>query len=80
MAEYEKLYAAAEADPDAYWGGIAEKFHWFKKWDSVLEWNSPYAKWFKGGKTNICYNALDVHVNSWRKNKAAIIWEGEECE
>jgi acetyl-CoA synthetase len=78
MEEYEKLYAAAEADPDAYWGGIAEQFHWFKKWDSVLEWNTPYAKWFNGGKTNICYNALDVHVNSWRKNKAAIIWEGEE--
>ena len=78
MEQYEKLYASADADPEAYWGGIADQFHWFKKYDSVLEWNTPYAKWFNGGKTNICYNALDVHVNSWRKNKAAIIWEGEE--
>ena len=80
MEEYERLYAAADADPVSYWGEIAEQFHWFKKWDTVLEWNNPYAKWFNGGKTNICYNALDVHVKSWRKNKAAIIWEGEEGE
>ena len=50
MEEYEKLYALAEADPEAYWGGIAEQFHWFKKWDTILEWNSPYAKWFNGGE------------------------------
>jgi acetyl-CoA synthetase len=80
MEEYEKLYSDAEKDPDAYWGGLAEEFHWFKKWDTVLEWNTPYAKWFQGGTTNICYNAVDVHANSWRKNKAAIIWEGEEGE
>ena len=78
MEQYEKLYADAAADPDKYWGDLAEQFHWFKKWDSVLEWNAPYAKWFNGGTTNIAYNCLDVHVNSWRKNKAAIMWEGEE--
>lgn len=78
MEEYEKLYAAAAEDPETYWAGLAEQFHWFKKWDSVLEWKTPYAKWFNGGKTNICYNAVDVHMNSWRKNKAAILWEGEE--
>ncbi len=80
MDEYEKLYAKAEKDPEKYWAGIAENFHWEKKWDKVLEWNTPYAKWFTGGTTNICYNAIDRHVNSWRKNKAAIIWEGEEGE
>jgi len=77
MKEYEELYAAAADNPEKYWAGIAENFHWFKKWDKVLEWKSPYAKWFVGGKTNICYNALDVHVKSWRKNKAAVMWEGE---
>jgi acetyl-CoA synthetase len=77
MEQYEKLYADATADPDNYWGNLAAQFHWFKPWDTVLEWNAPYAKWFNGGKTNISYNCLDVHVNSWRKNKAAIMWEGE---
>ncbi len=78
MDEYEKLYAEAEKDPEKYWGGIAENFHWEKKWKKVLNWKTPYAKWFDGGMTNICYNAVDRHVKSWRKNKAAIIWEGEE--
>jgi len=80
MEEYEALYKAAEADPESYWAGLAEEFHWFKKWDTVLEWETPYAKWFNGGTTNICYNAVDVHAQSWRRNKAAIIWEGEEGE
>ncbi|MCW8815360.1 MAG: AMP-binding protein, partial [Chlorobium sp.] len=80
MDEYDKLYAKAQKDPEKYWAGIAEEFHWEKKWDSVLEWKPPYAKWFSGGTTNICYNAVDRHVKSWRKNKAAIIWEGEEGE
>ncbi len=77
MAEYEKLYAFAEKNPEKYWAGVAENFHWFKKWRKVLEWKLPYAKWFVVGETNICYNALDRHLTTWRKNKAAIIWEGE---
>ena len=56
---------------------IAQELHWFKPWDEVLEWNVPFAKWFVGGKLNISYNCLDRHVATWRKNKAAIIWEGE---
>lgn len=80
MEEYEKLYNKAAKDPEKYWAGIAENFHWEKKWNKVLDWKSPYAKWFDGGTTNICYNAVDRHVNSWRKNKAAVIWEGEEGE
>jgi acetyl-CoA synthetase len=75
--EYEKLYAYAAKNPDTYWSGVASQFHWFKKWRKVLEWKEPHAKWFVGGKTNISYNALDVHLTTWRRNKAAIIWEGE---
>lgn len=78
--EYEKLYAEAEADPAAFWAKQAEELHWFKKWDTVLEWNEPFAKWFVGGKINISYNCLDRHLTTARKNKAAIIWEGEPGE
>jgi acetyl-CoA synthetase len=61
--EYEKLYAGAAADPQAFWAHIAEEnIHWFRKWDTVLEWNEPHAKWFVGGKTNISYNCLDRHL------------------
>lgn len=78
--EYEKLYAEAAADPEAFWAKQAEDLHWFKKWDTVLEWNSPHAKWFVGGKINISYNCLDRHLTTPRKNKAAMIWEGEPGE
>jgi acetyl-CoA synthetase len=78
--EYEKLYAEAAADPEAFWAKQAEALHWFKKWDKVLEWNEPFAKWFVGGKLNISYNCLDRHLETWRKNKAAFIWEGEPGE
>ena len=78
--EYEKLYAEAAADPESFWAKQAEELHWFKKWDTVLEWNEPFAKWFVGGKLNISYNCLDRHLDTWRKNKAAIIWEGEPGE
>ncbi len=75
--EYEKLYAEAAADPPAFWAKIAEEnIHWFKKWDTVLEWNEPHAKWFVGGTTNISYNCLDRHLET-RGDKIAIIWEGE---
>jgi acetyl-CoA synthetase len=77
MEEYERLYAEAEVDPESYWAKQAEALHWFQKWDTVLEWNLPFAKWFVGGTTNVAYNCLDRHLTSWRRNKAAIIWEGE---
>jgi acetyl-CoA synthetase len=78
--EYEKLYARAEADPENFWAEQADALHWFKRWDKVLEWNEPFAKWFVGGKLNVSYNCLDRHLSTWRKNKAAIIWEGETGE
>src|SRR5258706_5333457 len=80
FAEYEKLYDEAAADPEAFWSRQAEDLHWFRKWDTVLEWNEPFAKWFVGGKLNIAYNCLDRHLDTVRRNKAAIIWEGEPGE
>ena len=80
VEEYERLYAEAEADPEKFWARIASELHWFRAWDKVLDWQLPWAKWFVGGKTNISYNCLDRHVATWRRNKAAIIWEGEPGE
>ena len=67
----------AAADPEAFWAGFAGELTWFKKWDKVLEWNPPHAQWFVGGKLNAAYNCVDRHVLNGKKNKAAIIWEGE---
>lgn len=76
--EYEKLYQQSIEDPEAFWSEAAGELHWFKKWDHVLnEDNAPFYKWFEGGTTNLSYNCLDRHLSSWRKNKAALIWEGE---
>ena len=78
QADYEALYEEAKADPAAFWARLAKKeLHWFEPWEQTLDWQPPHAKWFVGGKLNISYNCLDRHVNSWRKNKAALIWEGE---
>ncbi|MCE2465563.1 MAG: acetate--CoA ligase [Dehalococcoidia bacterium] len=71
------VYEEAAKDPEGFWARFAEELHWFKKWDKVLEWDPPYAKWFQGGKINVSYNCLDRHVATARKNKAALIWEGE---
>jgi len=80
MEQYERLYKEAETDPEKFWGGIASQLHWFKPWDQVLDWNCPWSKWFSGGQINLSYNCLDRHVASHRRNKAAIIWEGEPGE
>ena len=74
------LYEKADRDLEAFWAEVAEGIDWFQKWERVLEWNAPYAKWFIGGKLNVAYNCLDRHVRTWRRNKAAIIWEGEPGE
>jgi acetyl-CoA synthetase len=76
-ADYERLYNEAKNDPEGFWAKIARELHWFKPWDRVLEWKLPFAKWFLGGELNLSYNCLDRHVATWRKNKAAILWEGE---
>ena len=73
----EQIRRDAARDPQAFWAGIAAELHWFEPWQSVLDWSPPFAKWFVGGTTNLCYNCLDRHLGTWRRNKAAIIWEGE---
>ncbi len=77
LAEYEQLYQRAKDDPEGFWAEQAESLHWFQRWDRVLVWNEPHAQWFVGGKLNVCYNCVDRHLDGPRKNKAAIIWEGE---
>src|SRR5262249_42580732 len=81
LKEYEKLYEAAEKDPDKFWAERASDLHWFAPWKKAPAWsNPPFAKWFIGGKTTLSYNCLDRHLNGPRRNKAAIIWEGENFE
>src|SRR6476661_5788771 len=78
IEQYRELYQRALDDPEQFWGELAgQELHWFQKWSHVFEWQPPFAKWFVGGKTNICYNCVDRHLTTHRKNKVAILWEGE---
>jgi acetyl-CoA synthetase len=78
MEAYRELYRRAEERPEEFWGELAEKeIFWFEKWSHVFEWDPPFARWFAGAKTNVCYNCVDRHLGTPRRNKAAIIWEGE---
>jgi acetyl-CoA synthetase len=72
-----EIYARAARDPEAFWAGFARELEWMHPWDSVLKWDPPHARWFDGGKLNASVNCLDRHVRTARRNKAAIIWEGE---
>ncbi|HEX8848230.1 MAG TPA: acetate--CoA ligase [Gemmatimonadaceae bacterium] len=72
-----ELYDYAAADPTGFWDGMARDLDWTKPWDTVLEWKPPHAKWFVGGQLNAAYNCVDRHVANGRRNKAALIWEGE---
>ena len=80
LEEYEQIYRESVENPEKFWARVARELHWFKAWDRVLEWNAPWAKWFVGGQINLSYNCLDRHVETWRKNKAALIWESEPGE
>ena len=80
IKDYEAAYKESIADPEKFWDGVAKDLEWFAPWNTVLEWNYPWAKWFLGGRCNISYNCLDRHVNSWRRNKVAVIWVGEHNE
>jgi acetyl-CoA synthetase len=78
LSQYRILYDKAKANPELFWSELAtEELYWFQKWNKVLDWQPPFAKWFVNGKINISYNCLDRHLTTWRKNKAALIWEGE---
>ena len=72
-----KIYEEADRDFEGFWARFAGELSWFKKWDRVLEWDPPFAKWFVGGRINVSYNCLDRHVQTHRRNKAALVWEGE---
>ncbi len=76
-AEYEELYRRAETDPEGFWGECARELAWFKPFGKVLDWQYPFAKWFVGGELNACYNCVDRHLAGPRRNKVALIWEGE---
>src|SRR3990172_251358 len=77
FTDYEQLYERAAADPQGVWGEEAKELHWFTPWHKVLDWQPPWAKWFVGGTTNLSFNCLDRHLATARRNKAALIWEGE---
>ncbi|MQA89055.1 MAG: acetate--CoA ligase [Gemmatimonas sp.] len=72
-----EVYERAEDDPEGYWSGWADELDWFRRWDRVLEWDPPHAKWFVGGKLNAAYNCLDRHLEGPRRTKKALLWEGE---
>ena len=78
MDQYRKMYQRSMEDPEGFWGDAASELHWFQPWRQVLDDSEkPFFKWFSGGKTNICYNAVDRHAVGATANKAAIVWEGE---
>src|SRR5215831_11194949 len=71
------VYERAQNDPEGFWAEAANRLDWFTRWEKVLDWDAPWAKWFVGGTLNASYNCVDRHTQTWRRNKAAIIWEGE---
>jgi acetyl-CoA synthetase len=78
--QYRAMYDQSIADPETFWGGVAEGLHWFSPWSRVLDWQEPHARWFVGGQTNIAYNALDRQVAAGLGDRRAIVWEGENGE
>jgi acetyl-CoA synthetase len=79
-ADYQAMHKRSIDDPEGFWGEIAKDLHWFKPWDQVLEWELPDAKWFVGGKTNLCYNCLDRQIDAGLGDKTAIVWESEAMD
>ncbi len=78
VKDWEAMDVEAKRDYPGFWGKMAEELHWFQKWDKVIDDSEkPFYKWFTGAKTNIVYNCLDIHVKTFRRNKLALIWEGE---
>ncbi len=78
IKDYETEYQKSIADPEAFWSHEAKQLEWFTSWDKVLDWDYPWAKWFVGARCNITYNCLDRHIKTWRRNKVALIWVGED--
>jgi len=80
LAEYEEIYRRSVESPEEFWAEAANELYWFKQWDKVLEWNLPWAKWFVGGRINLSYNCVDRHALGGKRDKVAILWEGEPGE
>lgn len=80
MSQYKRMHKESIEKPHLFWAREAKELSWQKKWTKVLDWKAPYAKWFVGGKLNVCENCVDRHLHEGRANKAAIIWEGEPGE
>ncbi|MCA9200743.1 MAG: acetyl-coenzyme A synthetase, partial [Planctomycetales bacterium] len=75
LQAYQQLWDEAAQDPVAFWDKLAkEELHWFQPYETTLDWNEPFAKWFVGGQTNASYNCLDAHVEAGRGDRAAILW------
>src|SRR6476620_7386845 len=75
--QYRRMHRESVRQPEKFWAREARELHWQKPWKQVLEWKVPFAKWFVGGKLNLSENCLDRHLQGPRRNKAAILWEGE---
>ena len=80
LEEYRRLYEKSVKDPEGFWAEQAQALAWSRRWERVLEWNPPFAKWFVGGTLNISENCLDRHVAAGRADRTAILWEGEPGE
>ncbi|MDD4253939.1 MAG: acetate--CoA ligase [Methanofollis sp.] len=80
IGDWETAYKRYLDDPEGFWAGIAGELEWFAPWQTVREWDNPYARWFTGAKLNITHNCLDRHAASERRNKVALIWRGEDDE
>ena len=80
LEKYEKIYHDSVSNPDEFWGTIADRLKWYKKWDSVsdVDYKKADIKWFLNGKLNVSYNCLDRHVEEGNGDKTAIIWEGND--
>ncbi len=77
---YMDIYKKSLDDIEEFWAQEARKLEWLRTWDRVLDWDSPFAKWFPGGMLNASYLCVDRHLKTWRRNKVAIYWEGEDGE
>src|SRR5438874_591450 len=80
LEQYRRMHRESIARPEKFWAREARELSWSKPWKKVLQWKAPFAKWFVGGKLNVSENCLDRHLTGYRRNKAAILWEGEPGE
>ena len=78
LRDHKEAHRQSIDDPEGFWGEVAEELDWFAPWNKVFQWDYPTFQWFLGGKCNITYNCLDRHLTSGKRNKAALVWLGED--